>query len=289
MAIKTNKLISSASGSPEIEIVQLAKIIDGKIYDIDGDEIQVTGTSEAEKLKTARTIQLSGDVSGDCSFDGSEDVTINVTNPTKHSHSNKTYLDTINQNMSTGDTPLFESININGAYTLPNSDGVEGQYLVTDGSGNLSWQSRPLTYTWKDGDNRNDYTVTASSGILHSGDDDPEMLVDGNNSNDTYFNNNVNVANKYIEISFDNNKQYAVSNFKWKQNNNKNHGTWKLQGFANGSWLDISDNITLGEAEEASYPTNSNDNKFEKVRLLGVSGQTNTSPWLYEFQLEVGE
>ncbi len=31
------------------------------------------------------------------------------------------------------------SININDQYTLPTQDGSNGQALVTDGSGNLTW------------------------------------------------------------------------------------------------------------------------------------------------------
>lgn len=40
---------------------------------------------------------------------------------------------------------LGNNVNINNQYTLPNSDGSNGQILKTDGSGNVTWQSESTT------------------------------------------------------------------------------------------------------------------------------------------------
>jgi hypothetical protein len=44
-------------------------------------------------------------------------------------------------NSMTNSVVLGEYVNINNAYTLPTVDGSSGEVMVTDGSGNLTWQS----------------------------------------------------------------------------------------------------------------------------------------------------
>lgn len=44
-------------------------------------------------------------------------------------------------NSMTNSVVLGEYVNINNAYTLPTVDGSSGEVIVTDGSGNLTWQS----------------------------------------------------------------------------------------------------------------------------------------------------
>jgi hypothetical protein len=52
-----------------------------KILRLDANGELPTNSASASKLKTARKIQLSGDVTGEANFDGSANININVTNP----------------------------------------------------------------------------------------------------------------------------------------------------------------------------------------------------------------
>ncbi|WP_199065451.1 gp53-like domain-containing protein [Chitinimonas sp. BJB300] len=64
--------------------------------------------SSVERLRTARTIALQGDVSGSAAFDGSANAVLNVTvDPTKHGHSTLFAVDTRNAKDAPKDKPGY--------------------------------------------------------------------------------------------------------------------------------------------------------------------------------------
>jgi len=71
---------------------------------------------------------------------------------------------------STNDTVyLGNNVNINNAYTLPNSDGSSNQYLKTDGSGTITWESitsntAPLVDVLAVGNNSGTYNIVLGAG-----------------------------------------------------------------------------------------------------------------------------
>jgi hypothetical protein len=170
-------------------------------------------------------------------------------------------------------------------YRLPLADGDNNQVLITNGSGDISWVYMVVPTTYINTDKNGIWTITKSSNnIWHSGHDDVTKLIDGANNEDTYFENNANVAGEWLEVDFGNPKQ--VDKMKWTQNNGSSHGTWKLQGY-NGSWIDISPEFTLGGSTTTIYGTTWDGNRYQRVRLIGVSGQVSSSPWLYELNFKI--
>lgn len=107
-------------------------------------EISSAGTADvALKLQTARTIALSGGVSGSAAFDGSQNITINTTvaddshnHSALHVHSNKALLDTYTQT----DASLADAVaNIHNhsnraALDAIRNNGGGTQFLADDGT-----------------------------------------------------------------------------------------------------------------------------------------------------------
>jgi hypothetical protein len=65
-----------------------------------------------------------------------------------------------NQPINTTDTVQFAGLNINGEYSLPTSDGTNGQSLVTNGSGTLTFENVGLVYS-----NYNYGNISSSSNL----------------------------------------------------------------------------------------------------------------------------
>lgn len=68
-------------------------------------------------------------------------------------------------------------------------------------------------------------------------------------------------------------------------------GTWKWQGSNDGStWTDIGSNFALSNPSTPVVMTSLNGNLtgWKYYALTGVSGSTNESPWISEFQFRQG-
>ena len=84
-------------------------------YDTDSDGI-VDRAETADKLTTARTISLSGDVTGSANFDGSGNISINATVvDDSHTHDSRYYTESEIQNSSISMRRLL--VNANGVPT----------------------------------------------------------------------------------------------------------------------------------------------------------------------------
>ncbi|MEN0048921.1 MAG: tail fiber protein, partial [Bacteroidota bacterium] len=78
-----------------------------------------------------------------------------------------------------GNADLFGALTINDAYTFPTTDGAAGQFLQTDGSGNLNWIDETL-------DNLGDHTATqnlelADNWISNDGENEGININDNGN------------------------------------------------------------------------------------------------------------
>jgi cytoskeletal protein CcmA (bactofilin family) len=78
--IKLKRSSTPSSVPSSLEVGELAiNLADKKLYSYDGSNIITVAGATADTLTTARTISLTGDISGSVSFDGSQDVSISTT------------------------------------------------------------------------------------------------------------------------------------------------------------------------------------------------------------------
>lgn len=60
------------------------------------------------------------------------------------------YLGASDQGIAQASSVQFASVNVNGAYTLPTTDGTANYVLATDGAGNVSWTLNAASTAWGD-------------------------------------------------------------------------------------------------------------------------------------------
>ena len=75
----------------------------------DGSRLEKNGVVEAGKLKNARAISLSGDVTGTANFDGSDGITINTT-----VSASKFFTVTLSNNGWSSSAPYTQTVSVNG-------------------------------------------------------------------------------------------------------------------------------------------------------------------------------
>jgi hypothetical protein len=118
-------------------------------------------------------------------------------------------------------------------------------------------------------------------------------LVDGVNTahggEDPNFQ-SVGASGKYVSFQFP--ASQIVSEIKWYQSNTGSHGTWRIEGSANGSsWTQISDNFTLGGTATQTIAVSLsgvvNATGYVYYRFYGVSGSVSASPYIYEVEFKI--
>lgn len=96
------------------------------------------------------------------------------------------------------------------------------------------------------------------------------------------------VSGKYIKWSFP--VAVVIDEFKFYQTGGSyEHGTWKCQGSNNDAdWTDIGTQFTFGSSSpDTITEVNGNTTAYNFYRFLGVSGNTNGAPWVYEFEAKI--
>ena len=129
-------------------------------------------------------------------------------------------------------------------------------------------------------------TATNSASTFTTG--TAQNLVNGTNAHDLYFN-TATVAGKYLRFDFGSSFPKLITEATWIQADTSSHGVWKFQGSNNGTdWTDIGASFTLGGATTQTITTLSNNGSYYRYyQLLGVSGSSSNSPWLYEIQFSI--
>jgi hypothetical protein len=83
---------------------------------------------------------------------------------------------------------LGNNVNINNKYTLPNQDGINGQFLKTNGSGQIEWANAvfttsPLKDVLQAGNNSEGYSIIMGTGTgIFSSNGNTAILLDSNGS-----------------------------------------------------------------------------------------------------------
>lgn len=128
-------------------------------------------------------------------------------------------------------------------------------------------------------------TVTTNITALTNG--PISKYVDGALSGNMYFGAYDAVAGLYIQFDFGVGK--VIDEAKHYQSTAHDHGTWKWQGSNNGTdWTDIGSSFTFGGATTQTQTSmNGNTVVYRYYRILGVSGNLNAGPDLYEFEFKI--
>ncbi len=115
-------------------------------------------------------------------------------------------------------------------------------------------------------------------------------ILDGDTSTNSYSNSTAfsSAAVSGKEIRFQFSASTKITEAKWYQSTSDSHGTWKWQGSNDGSnWTDIGNSFTVGgTTTQTQTELSSNILGYLYYRLLGVSGNTATPPWIYEIEFK---
>jgi hypothetical protein len=133
-------------------------------------------------------------------------------------------------------------------------------------------------------------TVSENIGFIYPSGSSASYLVNGIDPDaKQYLPDTAAVAGKYIQFVFGD--LQLITEATWYQSfSNDSHGVWKWQGSILGSiWVDIGTSFTLGGAIGASVQTSLSGNAtgYKYYRLLGVSGYTNTNPYINEITFKI--
>lgn len=95
------------------------------------------------------------------------------------------------------------------------------------------------------------------------------------------------VSGKELRFQFTESKN--ISEFVMNTNNASTHGTWKFQGSTDGTvWVDQGSSFTLGGLVGANtYDVSGDSTLYTYFRLLGVSGNAASAPWIYSIDFKI--
>jgi hypothetical protein len=132
-------------------------------------------------------------------------------------------------------------------------------------------------------------TVTPSAGLVGTMTAYKQLLVNGNQADGAAYPSAVAAAGEYIDFIFPH--KVLIPEFKIYQSLTPaaTHGTWKCQidPENDGNLQDAGGNFTLGGGAIATYTSMAaNTTRFKRLRLLGVSGNTNTGGFAYFDEVE---
>lgn len=133
------------------------------------------------------------------------------------------------------------------------------------------------------GDRTASVTMTTSASLLSGG---MTFLINGTFGNDGWFNGSA-AAGAWLQFQLSSAR--VITGLKLYQSWGATHGTWKPQGSNDGSsWTDLDIEQTLGGSSTTSeIAFYSNTTAYIYYRILGISGNTSSSPWIQEIEFKI--
>jgi hypothetical protein len=112
-------------------------------------------------------------------------------------------------------------------------------------------------------------------------------LIDGIEDDSNFWFATASVAGEEIKFQFPG--AIILKELKFLQGNTATHGVWQIQGSDDGTtWIDIGSNFTLGGAATQTITgLSANTTPYFFYRLLGISGNTDSGPYIYEFLFKI--
>lgn len=170
---------------------------------------------------------------------------------------------------------------------------------VKDPSGNVSavygspvavsvYETPAYTNAGGTGDRRANITITNTKTISTTGGGTAANLLDGITNTSTIYFSAEAVSGKYVRFDFASGK--IIKEAKFYQGDTSSHGTWKWQGSNNATdWIDIGTTFTLGGVTtQTQTQLSGNATPYRYYQLIGVSGNSSSSPFVFEFEFKIG-
>ena len=156
---------------------------------------------------------------------------------------------------------------------------------LTDGASN---STQSYNHPGGMGDRSASITVTSSVGLFASG--SASGLVNGNAYEYTqYFSSGLSASSHWIKFDFG--APRKITEAKWFQSGAASHGSWKWQGSNDdSSYTDVGTSFTLGTTTPQTHTSlNGNTVAYRYWKLVGVSGTTSSSPYIYECDFKLND
>jgi hypothetical protein len=115
-----------------------------------------------------------------------------------------------------------------------------------------------------------------------------QSLVEGTTSHAAFFNtSNHSNVNFWIQFDF-RQGPVIVTEATWYQDTADTHGTFQWQGWSGSAWVNIGAQFVLGGLAQVQTTLNGNVTAYGSYRLLGITGNLNTNPFLQGIQFKQG-
>ena len=277
-AIQATKVVTDTHAS-EISV------INGDISIIDGDIITIDGRLDALEAGSAYTAE--------------SDATIAIGQPLYmklNGHVDLALANDATKNRVIGlasiaASPTFIASYISdGKITLADWTAIAGSTNLTPG-GNYYLKegliSVPL-YSNPCGSGNRTALITMATTMTNHG--YITQLIDGINVSGTLWWELANpITGLYLRFDFGVGVSKLITEAKWYQSAADTQGIWQWQGSSNGtSWSNIGNTFTLGgSATQTITELSANVTGYRYYQLLGVSGQSSSSPYLYEIEFKI--
>lgn len=172
-------------------------------------------------------------------------------------------------------------MNISGGGAVSATD-ITG---LTDGASN---NVQSYNHPGGMGDRSASITVTSSVGLFASG--SASGLVNGSvYDTSQYFSAALSASSHWIKFDFGTPRK--ITEAKWFQSGAASHGSWKWQGSNDdSSYTDVGTSFTLGATTPQTHTSlNGNTVAYRYWKLVGVSGTTSSSPYIYECEFKLND
>jgi hypothetical protein len=134
---------------------------------------------------------------------------------------------------------------------------------------------------------RIDQIVVTAAMSIHG---DIRSIVDGNTTTPEGWWFNGQSVTSSINITFDfGDTSYVIDEAIFYEQSATSQGTWQWQGSNDGTtWTNIGSNFALGSsATQTITALNGNTTAYKLYRMLGVSGGTSSSPYIYGMEFKI--
>lgn len=196
---------------------------------------------------------------------------------------------------------LFKSADNKLSINVSDSHGAPNGFKIHDTNVNViacDFQQFNTQYANPGGNGDRSAIIAASqsSGIFGLG--SAVNLIDGGGGNTAYFDGSA-VSGKYLLFDFGAGIKKLITEINLTQSGVQTHGVWQFQGSneasatpSNGSFVNIGNTFTLVGWDAVSvYITEMSGNLdgYRHYRLLGVSGNTNGSPYVRKIYFKIDD
>ena len=167
-------------------------------------------------------------------------------------------------------------------YYPPGANSIAG---LTDGASN---STQSYNHPGGMGDRSASITVTSSVGLFAYG--SASGLVNGSVYEFTqWFSAALSASSHWIKFDFG--APRKITEAKWFQSGAASHGSWKWQGSNDdSSYTDVGTSFTLGTTTPQTHTSlNGNTVAYRYWKLVGVSGTTSSSPYIYECEFKLND